>query len=369
MHLPRAVAAGSEPRLETSSAAQSRRKAHFVRLRDPMRQADATGTASAETPPFAIAPVLASRMENAPPILRAPARILAILRLQSHKTISRETARAHGRSMLGALERARQLGLDTDVFDIGEQTCPWRCAARMLAGHGVRGAIILAEDRTDLPKRAEWRSLHAVAIGPMEAEHGLPWVSVDHEKAIRHAIRHAAQTGFTRPGLMLRSSHSQETRRRWEKAFATMVREEMAGQAESPSLNFNPSESGDFARWIHEHRLDVVLTTSDCRPRLEAPGKPQIQFVALDAAVEIATCLGLDQCHEQIGATAVDLVAESIFGTKRLKAAGVLLPPLWLDAVEPDKVSLLRSSAVSSGARITKAITTHIEAPSTTRGR
>lgn len=337
MNLPRAVAVGTERRSADLSTAQDSCEPRSVRLRSLARQARAAGPPSSNTPPLATSPALARRLQIGTPSCETPAPIVAILRLQSHKIISLETARAHGRSMLGALERARHRGLRARILDIGEKTCPWRNVAGLLARHGVRGAIILAEDRTDLPKPAELRSLHVVSIGPLARKHGLSWVSVDHAKAIRHAIRHMAQAGFARPGLMLRSGHSKETRLRWETAFSEIVRTEMAGQAALPPLIFDSGAPDDFARWMQDHRFDVVLTTSDVRPRLEGSARPQLTFVALDATAEFATCAGIDQCHEQLGAKAVDMIAEALPNEHRLEATGTLLPPLWLEASDQQR--------------------------------
>jgi DNA-binding LacI/PurR family transcriptional regulator len=339
MNLPRAVVVGTERRAADLSTAQYSCEPGSVRLAELARQARAAGPSSSNTPPLEISPALARRLPIGMPSCETPAPLVAILRLQSHKIISRETARAHGRSMLGALERARHRGLRTRILDIGEKTCPWRNVAGLLARHGVRGAIILAEDRTDLPKPTELRSLHVVSIGPQARKQGLPWVSVDHDKAIWHAIRHMAQAGFARPGLMLRSSHSKETRRRWETAFSKIVRMEMAGQAALPPLIYDFGAPDNFARWMRDHQFDVVLTTSDVRPRQEGSLRPQLTFVALDAAAEIAACAGIDQCHEQLGAKAVDLIAEALPNKHRLEATGTLLPPLWLEASDPQRVS------------------------------
>jgi len=253
---------------------------------------------------------------------------IALVRLQPEKLIAQETARAHGRAILGAAERARQFGLPVLTVDLGPKLT-WEHLPGILSRNRACGAIVLAEDRPPPPPEPTLATLNLVVIGPLPKNHGLPWISTDHMQAMRVALRQLSRWGYRRPALMLRNNHSEETRRRWISAFDSLCQPEL-GAPPPPPWHIDAEESDFFTNWPKDREPDAVLTTSDRRPSPLGRTRTRARFFPLDTPPEFQAHPGVDQNHEALGVHAVDLLLERLRCPDRKVPLRTLRPACWI---------------------------------------
>ncbi len=257
--------------------------------------------------------------------------VLAVLRLEPRALLAAETERAQRRAAAGVAERAAELGFGIEEITLGQRGHEPARLEDILVSRGVDGVLVFAPEDDERMRLVDWSRLNAVVIGPAAAEHGLCAVCIDHLDAAARALGRLRAAGYRRPGLVLRSNESAESRRRWAAAFQVAWAAgagEAAGRGgeKAPRLFVLEADHGEeFRRWVETELIDVVVSGADKRSRYPIPA------FSLDLPGERTTEAGIDQGHERFGARAVDLLTEQLMRNREVtrEASVTLLPARW----------------------------------------
>jgi LacI family transcriptional regulator len=90
---------------------------------------------------------------------------------------------------------------------------------------------------------------------------------------------------------------------------------------DSREINFKDDDFKKIHAWYENNQPDVIISYLDCTYKyFKSMGyrvPEDLGFLALTWTGRMGDCSGYDQCHEKVGAAAVDIVVESIYRNER----------------------------------------------------
>lgn len=255
----------------------------------------------------------------------------------------RKNEHALARFHKGAAEGAQKCGYGLERFRWGPGGMTETRLVRVLSSRGCLGVVFAPQPQANTRLEADWGTFSLAAIGFSIASPPLHR-SVNHQKeSLECALRAVRGQGYRRIGLLLTVNENQRTAGNWLAAFLLVGSALQKGEVFSHMFSADDADcSAEVTRWVHRHRLEVILTARRDGPSLlrsdRRGGGPTVPFVQLHLADDMRGHPGIDQNNEAVGSAAVHLVIEQIQAGQRGVPAlpkTVLVPGSWTGELAP----------------------------------
>lgn len=220
------------------------------------------------------------------------------------------------RYLEGARRRGQQLGYQVEPFWLRAKGMSAQRATEILYHRGIRAVIAGPNPVPDRTPSLDWKRFAVVVLEAHPDLSGFHTVGPYDFMAITTAWRELAALGRRRIGLVLRSQTAERVQRQWDAAFLVKQQRFTSEADRVPPLIV---QDLDFTRadpvvaaWLREHRPDAILSKGDYmvdQLRFNGLRVPQdVAFACLNVVDSSAGCAGIDQRHDVMGATAVDIL-------------------------------------------------------------
>lgn len=215
----------------------------------------------------------------------------------------------------GAVARAQQRGYRLEEFWLGDRSMSVRRLSDILYKRGIHGVVTAPMTSSHAHLRLEWPRFSASAIGFSLLKPFLHRATNDQYNSMLIALRELRRLGYRRVGLAMPRVDDERVHYHWSAAYLSFYQRWNGRKA--PAL-YLPTvwDARGFLAWNRQHRPDVIVST---RPTplewLQEVGylvPEDIGYANLDWAPTLASCAGIDQRPQTVGAAAVDLVVEQI---------------------------------------------------------
>lgn len=241
--------------------------------------------------------------------------------------------------LLGAQERARELGYGIEVYRPGAEELSPASLRHTLTARGQWGVIIPPVHESAMKLNLDLRGLAGVTIGTSLAEPVMHRVSLHHFQGCVLAFEQLRAKGFRRVGLLLTTAMNSRVQGKWLGAFLACQQSLPKSERVPPLL----TEDDDvIIAWLGRQKPDAVLVaeTFACltvdSSKQNAATRPLVVWL-----MQQAPCPGfggLDLRLEQLGRVAVELVVAQIHRNERGSPTTphtVLIDAGWIDSEAP----------------------------------
>jgi LacI family transcriptional regulator len=219
----------------------------------------------------------------------------------------------------GAKQRAHDLGFALEPIWARE---PKLSAARLtsiLQTRGITGVIVGPRPSQTNPEILDWSQFSASIVGMPMAQLKLHQAGSHHARLLEHLLEVLGQRGYRRPGLALLQVQASRTDRGWLNTWA-FHKQSLPSASRVPLLLLETQNEKLLMRWLRRYRPDVVIGLQgilDLLLRIGVRIPQDLGFANLSRPDQPGAPAGMDQKPRQIGAAAVDLVANQIFSGER----------------------------------------------------
>lgn len=222
------------------------------------------------------------------------------------------------RLLAGAAGRAEQLGFSVGTFLIGGPGMQPSKVLEIFRARNVHGAILFGELEVGDDFYDGWSGNSFVMLGQRAGNPRFHYACPNHFDGLVTVFERLLRRGHRRIGLMLGSKTDAITGRRYSGAYL-LCQQQVEREDRVPAL-----VSEDWVRdawpWFEKHRPDAIITAAiELREYLAERGASsnQVTLAHLNLSPELRTWCGLDQRHDVIGATGVDLLVSQIYANER----------------------------------------------------
>jgi LacI family transcriptional regulator len=219
--------------------------------------------------------------------------------------------------------RAQSLGYGFDLI-MSDEHPTRRQLERVMLTRGIEGVVILPlRQPGELDERLSWDRFSVVSTASSLLSPGFNSVMPHHFENMLRACRALTAAGYRRIGLSISRHWNDCVNHRWTGALAW---QNQFGGTE-PVIPLFRDDSGEerdaaaFSAWLERERPDAVISeriepslVKATIQRLPQNRQPFLVTMNLPSA---ATNIGIDQCPEQIGTIAVELLAGMIVRGER----------------------------------------------------
>lgn len=237
----------------------------------------------------------------------------------------------------GARERAEELGFHLEPIWADAPGLKSARLTEILRARGIVGVVVGPAPGLPRAPQLEWRHFSAVKVGVPFADLPLPCAVSNQYRGMTDVIGQLRALGYRRLGLVLQEHQNMKTSGMWLAPFALHEQHIRPADRVAPLLLGRWREA-EFARWFRAHRPEVVIGLR-CElmvwlERLSVKVPEQAGFVHLDRCTEPGDHAGLDQKPREVGAAAVDLLAQRLLANERglpALAKQLLVDSVWVD--------------------------------------
>jgi DNA-binding LacI/PurR family transcriptional regulator len=219
------------------------------------------------------------------------------------------------RMLRGASARATELGYRVEPIRLTSVNGRGRRLQQVLDARGIHGLIIAPVPDRSFTLRLEWERLACVTVGYSFSEVPVHRVTNNHFRSMRLVIDACRERGWKRPGLLL-GSHALEAVDQGFLAGYLTAMYRVNHRIPIPPLLYDDASFNrrTLLRWVKKYRVDAVLSLRhDTRTWLSEAGYTvgnDIGLVMLDCDEEGVEVSGVDQRQVQVGAAAVEMLAQ-----------------------------------------------------------
>lgn len=242
--------------------------------------------------------------------------------------------------VVGARERAGELGYGVDEFCLRHNTIDARHLSRMIWSRGIAGVIVAGFAYPGSTLRLDWKRFSAVTLGYSLKSPELTRICTDHFNTMLQIMRKVQQAGYRRIGLVISRRLDDRVRNKWRAGYLTHINLH-------PSLAFIPPLIGDgltrehFNSWFGQWKPDVIVgggategTTLDWLRKLKLTVPEEIGYVCLGQGEnDNGLTSGMDHLGKEKGRMAVDVLVKQLhadeFGLPRHPTT-LLIPAKWI---------------------------------------
>jgi len=215
------------------------------------------------------------------------------------------------RSIVGARQRAEQLGYILDEFRIKDPGMTSRALSKILIARGIYGLIIPGLRKSQGHLSLDWSRFSSCAMGYSMLRPDLHRV-VNHQfQTIRIALRELKHRQYRRIGLALPADLDKRVDHNWLAGFLAFQHSQPRQCCVPPFIASAYSRQA-FEKWFQKHSPDAVIAidtqTLDWIRGLGRDVPNEVGFAHLDCSRLQADLAGVDQNPELVGAAAVDSV-------------------------------------------------------------
>ncbi len=222
-----------------------------------------------------------------------------------------DAVRYHRELVIGAEERATELGFKVEKFSVGHAGVSVQRLDSILQSRGIHGVILLpAWDEPDL-SNLDWTRFAGIYTDYIIERPALHSVCPDHYRSLLAALQRLAALGYHQPGLFLQKHQDERLQYRWGAAFRAF-QDSHPNIKPVPPLIADTVTPADFTKWFRRHKPDVVLGhNANAIEWMEACGArlPDTHgFVCLNVHMKSRPCAGLDLQPRTLGARGTELL-------------------------------------------------------------
>jgi LacI family transcriptional regulator len=250
--------------------------------------------------------------------------------------------------VIGARERAVQLGFSIEEFVVGSPTLSLHRFDGILRSRGIHGIIVLPSWQPPDLAGMDWSRYAGIYTDSVTCRPALHSVCLDHYGSMIQLLERLVQRGYRRPGLIMERGRDLRIQHRQTAAFQAFPGHHPCIAAVpvlfTPGV---PDLESEFAPWFREHRPDVVLShfveTQDWLRMLAGRGGPP-GFVLLNVLESRQPCAAIDLQPRVLGARAAELLVGQIlrgdFGVPAWPSRNMILAS-WVEGptVRPSAAS------------------------------
>ena len=220
----------------------------------------------------------------------------------------------------GARQQAPKLGMRIEPFWLGPGGATSAATCRVLRTRAIRGVLIAPFPVPVYAHELDWPRLICVGLGYVYKDHQLHRATHNHFHGVLTAYENLRRLGYDRIGLMLEDSQNSRVGFSWLGGFRAA--QDMRGGARlEPMLTADTDAPSAVKTWLKRQRPDAVIGFGPKQYlALEQAGcriPSALAFAALDVEqmnlAHVAEPAGINQNLEQIGATAVDIIATQLY--------------------------------------------------------
>jgi DNA-binding LacI/PurR family transcriptional regulator len=245
----------------------------------------------------------------------------------------------HREIAAGAEARAQELGFQTELFLVGEESPALSHVrlASVLHARGIAGAVLLpfnhARDFSDF----DFSGIAAAQMDHSLVRPRLHAIMPDHFSSMLGALDDLTHRGYRRIGLCLEARKDARIRNKWTAAFAAHPGGDAGGRG-VPALVGPEVTPERVLRWVRRHRPDVIVGHVQAMVRwLSEAGMrvpEDVGFLNLNLAERTEPCAGLDLGPRRLGAAAIETVVAMLHRRERGVPdypQTIMLEATWVD--------------------------------------
>lgn len=214
---------------------------------------------------------------------------------------------------IGAEERARQLGFQTAMFELGptEPALPVTRLPAVLHARGIAGALFMPFNVAQDLSGFDLRRLAAVQMDHSLVRPRLHTILPDHFISMINALERLTERGYRRIGLCLEEHRDARLKGKWSAAFHAFFRAATPEPA-IPVLIEPQLTRAPFLAWYRRHRPDLIIGHMQAMVGwLEEIGvrvPAKVGFFNLNTTERTGPCAGLNLQPRRLGAAAIETI-------------------------------------------------------------
>lgn len=217
----------------------------------------------------------------------------------------------------GANEQAANLGFSLEPVWAAEPGLHARRLTDILQARAITGVVVGPRPRPPTTPILNWQPFYTASVGVPLPGVNLPQAASHYLRSMECLIGALTGLGYRRIGLAVHRSLVPPTDHGWLAALA-LYQQELPPADRVPPLTPTAWHEAILATWLEQHRPDVVIgqRADDVLPLLMRLGlrvPDDIGFALLSRPPVRDAPAGIDQRPRQIGAAAVDLIAQQFF--------------------------------------------------------
>ncbi len=217
----------------------------------------------------------------------------------------------HREVLIGARQRAEELGFKMEVFWIGEgdHTLSLKRLGGVLKARGIQGVLILPLNTAQDFSGFDFSGLSAVQMDHCLIKPHLDTILPDHYISMVNALNYLRKIGYERVGLCIEDRRDRRIKNKWSAAFNTYVRQ-YSKQNEIEPLIGKVFTKKKVLHWFKKNQPDVIISDQQVmvdwlrQSGYQVPD--EVGFLRLNHSERSAPCAGLDLNPQRLGATAVE---------------------------------------------------------------
>lgn len=234
-------------------------------------------------------------------------------------------AAAFRRYFTGAGERAEQLGYKLEHFWLRQEGCDEAAMARILRARGIAGLMIAPTPEAGMSIDLPWEDFAVVAFGYSMAIPPVHRVTNHLSHSLLLALQKLREMGYRRIGVCTPSDANERVDDAWLAGCLLFQHRLPAAERVHP-LFAKKWDREVFLHWLRRARPDAVVTgsyrvggklVSDWLTEAGFRVPEDIGFALLDWSPEVGPVAGIDQCFENVGSAAVDLLVAQLHRNER----------------------------------------------------
>ncbi len=243
----------------------------------------------------------------------------------------------HRRLVAGAQRQAQNRGYGFTVVTFDSAAAQRRQLQRMVWARGVQGVLLLPmREPVGLSDLLPWSDYATVGVTLSLLDPAVHRAIPNHFANTLRLCQRLSELGYRRIGLVIDADQELRVNHAFS---AAVIRHNLAGREVAvPPFIYQRLVPAELVAWYRRERPDAIVATDEafCRDyarilRLPIPGR--VGFVSTNTSSR-STIAGIDELPEEVGATAVDLLAGMIqHGEKGLPGHPTTaeLHGVWLD--------------------------------------
>lgn len=220
----------------------------------------------------------------------------------------------------GARRQAPKLGIRVEPFWLGPDGGASATTCRVLRARAIRGVLIAPFPTPVYRHELAWSQLICVGLGYVFKDLPLHRATHNHFHGVQIAYENLVRLGYRRIGLVLESSQNSRVGYSWLGGYRA-AQDMLGGETLAPLLTDDTDAPGRAKEWLRRQRPDAVIGFGPAQYlALEQAGRripDNLAYAALDIEqmnlAHVPEPAGINQNLEQIGATAVDILATHLY--------------------------------------------------------
>jgi LacI family transcriptional regulator len=253
----------------------------------------------------------------------------------------------------GAERRAATLGYSFDQFWLHDPALDAAAWSRIFSTRALKGILIVGlMDQVALPSHLQslWKEFPTVVTGVRTRNPVLSFSAVDHHALVMGAFERALELGYTRPALVLDPTIDDLVEGRFT-AGMLMSQTKIPAKQRLPifgDMDAARKNPAVFARWLKQHKPDVILTLYNVVFDWLAAAKwrvPQdVGVIQLEWRASRPEVAGMNQHNDIVGEAAVDMLIHKIYHHEFFDESfprATLIGATWMEgtSVRPQKAA------------------------------